>query len=62
MIKSDDIEPIRQGTEELQNAFHALSQQMYAQQQPEPGSNGHEPQSHQDEGEDEVVEGEFREV
>ena len=62
LINSEDVESIRKDTEELQNAFHALSQQMYAQQQPEPGSNGHEPQSHQDEGEDEVVEGEFREV
>ena len=63
LIKSEDVDSIRKDTEELQNAFHALSQQMYAQQQPEPGSNGHEPQSHQDEeGEDEVVEGEFREV
>jgi molecular chaperone DnaK len=62
LINSEDVESIRKDTEELQNAFHALSQQMDAQQQPEPGSNGHEPQSHQDEGEDEVVEGEFREV
>ena len=62
LINSEDVETIRKDTEELQNAFHALSQQMYAQQQPEPGSNGHEPQSHQDEAEDEVVEGEFREV
>ena len=63
LIKSENVESIRKETEELQNAFHALSQQMYAQQQPEPGSNGHDPQSHQDEeGEDEVVEGEFREV
>ncbi len=63
LIKSEDVDSIRKDTEELQNAFHALSQQMYAQQQPEPGSNGHESQTHQDEeGEDEVVEGEFREV
>jgi molecular chaperone DnaK len=63
-IKRDEIESIRRDTEDLQNAFHALSQQLYAQQQPEPGSNGHEPQSPHDEGEaeDEVVEGEFREV
>ena len=62
LIENEEVESIRKVTEELQNAFHALSQQMYAQQQPDPGSNGHEPQSHQDEGEDEVVEGEFREV
>jgi len=62
-IKGDNIDSIRQQTEDLQNAFHAISQQMYTQQQQaEPGSNGHGPQSHDDEGEDEVVEGEFREV
>jgi molecular chaperone DnaK len=62
-IKNDDIDSIRRQTDDLQNAFHAISQQMYAQQQQaEPGSNGHQPHSHQDEGEDEVVEGEFREV
>jgi molecular chaperone DnaK len=62
-IQSDNIDSIRQQTEDLQNAFHAISQQMYAQQQQaEPGSNGHGPHSHDDEGEDEVVEGEFREV
>ncbi len=63
-IKGDNIDSIRQQSEDLQNAFHAISQQMYAQeqQQAEPGSNGHEPHSHQDEGEGEVIEGEFREV
>jgi molecular chaperone DnaK len=62
-FKNDDIDSIRRQTDDLQNAFHAISQQMYAQQQQaEPGSNGHEPHSHRDEGEDEVVEGEFREV
>ncbi len=62
-IQSDNIDSIRQQTEDLQNAFHAISQQMYAQQQQaEPGSNGHGPYSHDDEGEDEVIEGEFREV
>jgi molecular chaperone DnaK len=62
-VKTDDIDSIRSQTEQLQNAFHAISQQMYAQQQQaEPGSNGHDPQAQQDEGEEDVVEGEFREV
>lgn len=62
-IKTDNIDSIRTQTEQLQNAFHAISQQMYAQQQQaEPGSNGHDPQAHQDEGEEDIVEGEFREV
>ncbi len=59
----DDVSTIRQQTEELQNAFHAISQQMYAQQQAEPGSNGHEPHASQaEEDGEEVVEGEFREI
>jgi molecular chaperone DnaK len=61
-INGDSVETIRQLTEELQNAFHALSQQVYAQEQAQAGSNGHEPQEHQDENEGEVVEGEFREA
>ncbi len=62
-IQSDNIDSIRQQTEDLQNAFHAISQQMYAQQQQaEPGSNGHGPPSHENEGEDEIIEGEVREV
>jgi molecular chaperone DnaK len=62
-LEGDSIDQIRQQTEELQNAFHAISQQMYAQSQ-QPGSNGHGSQDHNDEGEEEgeVVEGEFREV
>jgi molecular chaperone DnaK len=62
-VNSDDISTIRKQTDELQNAFHAISQQMYAQEQSEPGSNGHGPHEHQEEEESEdVVEGEFREI
>ena len=68
-MKGDDINHIKSLSEQLQNAFHAISQQMYAQQQQQqaagqaPGTNG----SGQAEGEDgsdegEVVEGEFREA
>jgi molecular chaperone DnaK len=62
-MNTDNNELIRQQTEDLQNAFHAISQQLYAQQQAETGSNGHGPQASQDgiDGE-EVVEGEFREA
>jgi molecular chaperone DnaK len=63
-MKGDDTEQIKQQTEELQNAFHALSQQLYAQQEAQPGGpqggNGHGPEGSEDEGE--VVEGEFREA
>ena len=66
-LKDEDSQRIKNQTEALQNAFHALSQQLYAQQQHEttqtgqtPGGNGHEPKT--PEGEDDVVEGEFREA
>jgi molecular chaperone DnaK len=62
-LNTDDVSIIHQQTEDLQNAFHAISQQMYAQQQAEPGSNGHGPHEDQDSEEsEEVVEGEFREI
>jgi len=63
-LNTDDVSIIHQQTEDLQNAFHAISQQMYAPQQAEPGSNGHGPQHEHHEGEEneEVVEGEFREI
>jgi molecular chaperone DnaK len=66
-MQGENLAEIKRQTEELQNAFYALSQQMYAQGQPgatsqgfggtPPQSNGHGPE---DEGE--VVEGEFREA
>jgi molecular chaperone DnaK len=67
--KGDDVERIKRLTDELQHAFHALSQQLYAQQgaqqgAPEggqPGTNGHG-ETGEDEDEGEVVEGEFREM
>ena len=69
-IKGEDSAQIKQITEDVQNAFHAISQQMYAQQQaagPAGGAsgngNGHDPDQpdgREDEGE--VVEGEFREA
>ena len=60
-IKGEDTNRIRQLTEDLQNAFHAISQQMYAQQQQDGQSgDGRGPARPEDEGE--VVEGEFREA
>jgi molecular chaperone DnaK len=69
-LQSEDVQAIKTQTEALQNAFHALSQQLYAQQQEETpgtgqthGGNGHEPAtSATSEGEEDVVEGEFREA
>jgi molecular chaperone DnaK len=73
-LKSDNVNDIKRKTEDLQNAFHALSQQLYAQQDQQqadqqaqgapdadstPPGNGR-PTSDTDEGE--VVEGEFTEA
>lgn len=60
-LQGDDVNRIHHLTENVQNAFHAISQQLYAQQA-QPGSNGggtHRPPSEEDEGE--VIEGQFRE-
>jgi molecular chaperone DnaK len=68
-IKGEDANAIKNQSEALQNAFHALSQQLYAQQQAEatttesgqaPGGNGHGPATSNDD--EDVVEGEFREA
>ncbi len=67
-IKGDDLQRIKSLQDDLQNAFHALSQQMYAQQveQSQPGGvhpggngNGRDPST---DAEGEVIEGEFREA
>jgi molecular chaperone DnaK len=65
-VETDDASAIRRQNDELQNAFHALSQQLSAQQaqsasqpgSPNSGGNGHSgsPET------GEVVEGEFREA
>jgi len=69
-IEGDDIARIKSLQDDLQNAFHALSQQLYAQQaqeappqaeSPFPGGNGNgSGPVHDDEGE--VIEGEFHEA
>jgi molecular chaperone DnaK len=69
-LQGEDTQKIKQQSDELQNAFHALSQQMYAQDQAQPGTPppapngsggpGAGPAGPDDEGE--VVEGEFREA
>jgi molecular chaperone DnaK len=66
-LEGEDLASIKRMSEDLQNAFHALSQQMYAQEQSS-ASNGNGPQSrpqgHRDTGEaeGEVIEGEFHEA
>jgi molecular chaperone DnaK len=67
-LKGEDIARIQRVSQELENAFHALSTQQYAQSATGPTSsgNGHHPQNENgragpdDEGE--VIEGEFREA
>ncbi|MEX2144386.1 MAG: molecular chaperone DnaK [Anaerolineales bacterium] len=67
-LESEDTPLIKRLSEELQNASHALSQQLYAQQSggPAPSANGHN--GHGEEGrspaasEGEVIEGEFTEA
>jgi molecular chaperone DnaK len=68
-IKGEDTGRIKQLTDDLQNAFHAISQQMYAQQQQSADSaggvsgNGHGPDRSDDrDDEGEVIEGEYREA
>ena len=71
-VKGEDAAQIKQLSDEVQNAFHAISQQMYAQQQQQAAGpaggvsgngNGHSvdgSEGRDDEGE--VIEGEFREA
>ena len=58
-IKGDDTAGIKKNHDELQNAFHALSQQLYAQQAQSGQQSGN---GHGSGEEGEVVEGEFREA
>jgi molecular chaperone DnaK len=64
--QGEDLNRIKQTTDEAQNAFHALSQQLYAQQQPQPeggpGPAGGEGGPSKGPGDDgDVVEGEVKE-
>jgi len=57
--QGDDLNRIRQTTEEVQQTFHALSQQLYAQGQPQPEAPGG-PSTPPQNGDD-VIEGEVKE-
>jgi len=61
-MKGDDINLMRRKIEDLQNAFHAISQQMYAQQSSGYAGGGNGKSTSRPEDEGEVVEGEFREA
>jgi molecular chaperone DnaK len=58
--QTEDVEKIKKLTEDLQNAFYALSQQMYAQGQPQPGQPGG-PSTPPPSGDD-VVDGEVKDA
>jgi molecular chaperone DnaK len=63
VAQGDDLSAIKQATDDAQNAFHALSQQLYAQGQPQPqpeseGPAASGPSTPQD---GDVVEGEVKE-
>ena len=64
VLKNNDSARIKQQSEDLQNAFHALSQQLYAKQSQGTSSPEGEPgKSNPGQAPDgEVVEGEFREI
>ena len=40
VAQTDDVNKIKKATDDAQNAFHALSQQLYAQGQPQPDGHG----------------------
>jgi molecular chaperone DnaK len=62
--QTEDVERIKKLTEELQNAFHALSQQLYAQGQPEGQPTGAGPSTPPPPsgGSDDVIEGEVKDA
>ncbi len=65
VMDGEDIDRIRSLTEQLQQASHALSQQLYSQQAaagPTPGADGGSGAGPTPGGDEEVVEGDFREV
>ena len=57
--QTEDVTRIRSSSEEVQQAFHALSQQLYAQEQPQPETPGG-PSTQPNNGDD-VIEGEVKE-
>ena len=60
-VKGDDTDKIKRLSEDLQNAFYALSQQLYAQQQPGGNGNGRDHGlTPEPEDQGEVIEGEYR--
>ena len=59
--QGDDLGRIQQASEAVQQAFHALSQQLYAQGQPQPETAGGPSTPPSGSGDDDVIEGEVKE-
>ena len=57
--QTEDVNRIKQASEDVQQAFHALSQQLYAQEQPQPETPGGP--AAPTNGGDDVIEGEVKE-
>jgi molecular chaperone DnaK len=66
-VQSDDVNRIKKATDDAQNAFHALSQQLYAQGQQQPEGqaqsqgSGPSPSNSKMPGDGDVIEGEVKE-
>jgi molecular chaperone DnaK len=57
--QTDDVNRIKKASEDVEQTFHALSQQLYAQGQPQPETSGGP--SAPNSGGDDVIEGEVKE-
>jgi molecular chaperone DnaK len=61
-IKTDDVERMKRTMEALQQASMKMGETMYQQPGAAPGGNGSSGEQPTGEGEEDVVEGEFREA
>jgi molecular chaperone DnaK len=59
--QGEDVGRIKKATDDAQNAFHALSQQLYAQGQPQPEGQGQGGPSKPSNDDGDVIEGEVKE-
>jgi molecular chaperone DnaK len=59
-LQAEDINRIKKTSEDVQQAFHALSQQLYSQGQPQPEGGPSTPPNNNNGGDD-VIEGEVKE-
>jgi molecular chaperone DnaK len=67
IMQSEDVDQIKKLNDELQNAFHALSQQLYSQDQAQPGADQQTaapgtPPGEDADGDGDVIDGEVRDA